>query len=527
MRRYAALAAALASVLVLAACGDPLAVGGTFGGGTECPVDALDDADGTVEITFWHAMARENEATLNELVDGFNDSQDKVRVKAVYQGAYDDTLTKYRASTQGGARPDVVQVEDAAVQTMIDSGTVLPIQACIDADDYSLDDNLPRALAYYSVDRTLYALPFNISNPILYYNKLAFRDAGLDPNDPPATFAEVREASQQIVRNTNVGTGVAFLGDPWFFEQWLATSGDLYVDNDNGRAERADSVVYDSANGREVFEWLDSMVDDGLANFVGTDPSSVDHLLAIGNENAAMTINSTAALGTVSSLLESGSFPNVDLGVGPMPGFQDPEGGVTPGGAGLYIVNSDNDANLAATWEFLKYLNTPRAQAIWSAGTGYIPAGKKAAQQPIVQELWAEQPGFKVAYDQLLDGPTNFATAGALYGNFQAVRDSVAAGYERMLTSGTSPADALAQAAAAGTAAIQSYNDRIGAERAGAGRARGPPRSFPLTARSGNRTSDSPQGESAGHERAGDAEQRQRHGTGQGQRGATTRTGCT
>jgi sn-glycerol 3-phosphate transport system substrate-binding protein len=453
-----------AATLVLAACGDPLAVGGTFGGGTECPVDALDDADGTVEVTFWHSMARENEATLDKLVDGFNGSQDKVRVKAVFQGAYDDTLTKYRASTQGGARPDVVQIEDSALQTVIDSGTVLPLQACVDADDYSLDDNLPRALAYYSVDRTLYALPFNLSNPILYYNKIAFRDAGLDPNDPPATLAEVRRASQQIVRNTDVGTGLAFLGDPWFFEQWLATGGDLYVDNDNGRSERADSVVFDSAEGRETFEWLDSMVADGLASFVGTDTASIDHLLAIGNENAAMTISSTAALGTVSALLESGSFPNVELGVGPMPGFQSPDGGVTPGGAALYVVNSDDDEKLAASWEFLKYLNTPRAQAIWSAGTGYIPAGKKAAEQPIIQKLWAEQPGFKVAYDQLLAGPTNFATAGALYGNFQAVRDAVAAGVERMLSANTSADDALSGAADEVNSAIQSYNDRIGAE---------------------------------------------------------------
>lgn len=464
MRRRVASALVAAVALVLAACGDPLAVGGTFGGGTECPVDALDNADGPVEITLWHAMPRENEKTLNKLVDAFNASQDKVQVKAVFQGNYDDTLTKYRAATQGGARPDIVQIEDSALQTVIDSGTTLPVQACVDADDYSLDQNLPRALAYYSVERTLYALPFNISNPILYYNKIAFRDAGLDPNDPPATFEEVRQASQQIVRNTDIGVGLAFLGDPWFFEQWLATGGHLYVDHDNGRTERADSVVYDNTEGREVFEWLDGMVDDGLASFVGTDPSSVDHLLAIGNGNAAMTINSTAALGTVSELLGSGAFPNVDLGVAPMPGFHSPDGGVTPGGAGLYIVNSDDDEKLAASWEFLKFLNTPHAQAVWSAGTGYIPGGKQAAQEPIIQKLWAEQPGFKVAYDQLLEGPTNFATAGSLYGNFQAVRDAVANGYERMLSSSTSADDALARAADEGTAAIQSYNDRIGAE---------------------------------------------------------------
>jgi sn-glycerol 3-phosphate transport system substrate-binding protein len=465
VRRTVALACVLVVALTLAACGDPLAVGSGFGTGTDCPVDALDDADGPVEVTLWHAMFRENEETLNDLVAAFNRDQDQVRVQSVFQGTYDQTLTRYRASTQGGARPDIVQVEDSGIQTMIDSGTVLPIQACVDADDYDLsENNLARALAYFSVDRTLYPLPFNLSNPLLYYNKTAFEDAGLDPDDPPVTFAEVREVSQQIVRNTDMEAGIALLLDPWFFEQWLAIGDELFVNNENGRAERADAATFDNDNGREVFEWADGMVKDGLASFIGVDDSSIDGLLAVANENAAMTIFSSSALGTATTLLESGSFANVELGVGPLPGFENAEGGVTVGGAGLYMVNSGDDEKLAGTWEFLKYLNTPRAQAIWAAGTGYIPASKEAAELPIIQQLWAENPGFKVAYDQLLQGPTNFATAGALFGNFQAVDESVGAGFERMLTTGTSPDDALAGAADEATDALQSYNDRIGAE---------------------------------------------------------------
>jgi len=462
MRRATALAGALAAVLTLAACGDPLAVGGGFATGTECPVDALDDADGPVELAFWHSMPRENEATINKLVDEFNDEQDEVQVKAVFQGTYADTATKYRASTQGGARPDIVQIEDSGLQTMVDSGTILPIQACVDADDYSLDDNLERALAYYSLDRELIALPFNVSNPILYYNKIAFEEAGLDPEDPPTTFDEVRQASQQIVDETSIKAGIAFNLDPWYLEQWLATANELYVDNENGRAERADEAVFNGEQGLEVFEWIDDMVDDGLASYVGTDPSGFDHLLAVGNQNAAMAINSTAALGTVAALLGGGSFPNVELGVGPMPGFDNADGGVTVGGAGLYMVNSGDDEKMAAAWEFLKFLNTPHSQAVWSAGTGYIPAGEQAAQTKLIQDLWAEQPGFKVAYDQLLQGKTDFATAGALFGNYEAVRQAVAGGFERMITQDQSAEDAIDGAANDATDVLQDYNDRIG-----------------------------------------------------------------
>ena len=71
---------------------------------------------------------------------------------------------------------------------------MLPAQACVEADKYDLSDYLERVVDYYTVEDTLWPMPFNVSNPVLYYNKSAFRAAGLDPEQPPSTLDEVTES---------------------------------------------------------------------------------------------------------------------------------------------------------------------------------------------------------------------------------------------------------------------------------------------------------------------------------------------
>src|SRR5690349_7716208 len=176
------------------------AAGGSTPGqkASACPVKALDKAKGTTEITFWHSTNRANEETLTKLTDQYNSSQSKVHVNLINQTTYKDTLTKYIAGLSTGDLPDIVMIEDTGLQKMIDTQTVLPAASCIKADGYDTSDILPRILSYYSVKKTLYPVPFNVSNPVLYYDKAAFRRAGLDPNKPPTTLDEVMADSQKL-----------------------------------------------------------------------------------------------------------------------------------------------------------------------------------------------------------------------------------------------------------------------------------------------------------------------------------------
>ncbi len=170
------------------------------------------------------------------LTDTFNSSQSEVKVTLVNQMSYDDTFTKYKAGLASGDLPDVVQLQGSDQQQMIDTQTALPASACAKADKYSFSDFLQRVLSYFTVNKTVYAMPFNASGPVLFYNKTAFTKAGLDPEKPPATLDEVRSYAQKIKTAGSVGGAPLGLKvDPGFFEHWRAMANKLYVNQNNGR----------------------------------------------------------------------------------------------------------------------------------------------------------------------------------------------------------------------------------------------------------------------------------------------------
>jgi sn-glycerol 3-phosphate transport system substrate-binding protein len=461
-RLTAGLAATAVAVVGLAVSGAGAAPAPTQSSG-KCPLNALKNAKNKpVEITYWHgAFQRANEQELLRLTDEFNSSQNDVRVSVVNQTTYADTLNKFRAGLASGDLPDLVNIEDTGLQQMIDTQAVLPAQACVKADKYDLSDNLKRVVDYYSVKGQLWPMPFNVSNPVLYYNKKAFQAAGLDPNQPPKTLEEVKTAAQKLKDSGAVGqAGFGLKLDPWYLEQWSALGGKTFVNNGNGRKSRATSTTFDNATGKEIFTFMNDMVQQGLAR---TNPAenNFDNLLGVGNGNFGMTIDTSAALGTIQQLLAGGQYPNVELGVAPMPGPKG-KGGVLVGGGANYIVKKSSPEKQAAAWEFAKFLNDPETQAEWSIGTGYVPIRKAAADQPMVQQYWAQNPAFKVSYDQLVGGVANTATAGPVIGDYQGVRD-VVLDSEQQMFNGMSPSAALKQAEQDANAKIEEYNARVGA----------------------------------------------------------------
>ncbi len=465
MSRLAHRLAAVAAATALAVVG--LAVPGTGAvpaqSSGKCPLSALKNSKSKpVEITFWHSMQRATEETLKRLTDRFNSSQNDVRVTLVNQTTYVDTFNKFRAGLSSGDLPDLVQIEDTRLQQMIDLHAVLPAQACVDADKYDLSDHLDRVIQYYSVKGKLWPVPFNVSNPVLYYNKKAFSNAGLDPEQPPKTLDEVKATSKKLNDSDAVAqAGFGLKLDAWHLEQFSAMAGKTYVNNGNGRKSRASAVTFNNKTGKEIFTFLNDMVKQGLAK---TNPAegtgAIDNLIGIGNGNFGMTIDTTGALGTIVQVLGSGMFPNVELGVAPMPGPQG-KGGVLVGGAALYISKKSSPEKQAAAWQFAKFLNEPDTQAEWSVGTGYIPIRKSAVNLGPLQQRWAEVPGFKVAYDQLVGGVVNAATAGPVIGDYQGVRDVVLDSEQKMF-SGTSPSAALKLAKENADSKISEYNSRVG-----------------------------------------------------------------
>lgn len=455
--------------LIAAACGgdDGESAGGGGNGGDdgdvslaeECPVGAIEAEGGPVEIVYWHSMQDALEDTLTELTEQFNDAQDDVVVTLVNQTSYEDTLEKYRVALGSGDLPDLIQIEDTGTQVMIDSQNVVPAQACVDAGELDVSDVIERVPAYYSVNETLYPVPFNVSNPILYYNKKAFEAAGLDPEAPPTTLDEVREYAQQIVDETDWEYGITFIQNAWFLEHWLAMAGEEYVNNGNGREARATETLIDSETAVAMFEWLDGMEADGLALNVGSGSANIEHFAAIGNDQAAMTWDTSAALGQVLALLPT--FPNVDLGASEFPGPAG-DGGVLVGGAANYVLASSGPAEQEAAFRFASFLTEAQSQSTWSAGTGYLPIDEAAPEMDPLATRWEEVPEFRIPYEQLLEGDLTVATAGPVIGDYQGVRNAVTRAMETLFSSDTPAAEVLATAKQEADEAIQEYNARIG-----------------------------------------------------------------
>jgi sn-glycerol 3-phosphate transport system substrate-binding protein len=432
-----------------------------------CPVDALDGVTSPVRITFWHGLGSVLETTLTDLTEEYNASQDRVRVTLENQGGYNQTIDKYVQSRQR-SRPELVMFPEYMVQQIADSESVIPIGACIEESGFDTSPFLPRTLLAYETEGVQWSMPFNVSDPVLYYNRKVFEEAGLDPADSPVSLEQLRATSQTIVDTGAAATGIALdsgvdSGGGWFLEQWFARAGELYADNGNGRLAPATRVLYAGPFGVEVMTYVQSLIDDGLAVNVGDNATGQDTLFKLADPAApaAMAIATSAALGAVLAALDGGLIPGLtsdDVGVGPMPGPGETPSAIVGGGS-LYVVADKGDAEAAGAWDYIEFLVSAESQSKWAAATGYVPIREDALELEPLATTYRSDPRFKVAYDQLLSGVDDFAAVGPVLGPLREVR-AVTASAVAAIFDGADPASALADSAAQSDALIADYNTR-------------------------------------------------------------------
>jgi sn-glycerol 3-phosphate transport system substrate-binding protein len=453
MKRFLFFAAILS--LVLTACG---------GGGEPTKKET---PSGPVNITFWHSEPASGGDNLVKLVERFNASQNEVKVEPIFQGNSTELALKLIASMPSGNVPAIAYQSEVFAQVMLDSGEITPIQQYIDQEDYDLSDFAPASIGYYTVNDTLYSMPCGLAVPLMYYNKIPFREVGLDPEQPPRDLDEVRAASEKLVQRDSAGNitryGIALEIQPWFFRFMVAGAGELYANNDNGRAGFATEVAFDNDAGRKFFQWWYDMVHDGLALNVGWDPTGANALLAVGARQAVMVLSTSAALRSVMDVIEKG-IEGIELGVAPVPGIPGkvPEGSPGVYSRSLWIMSTRPEAERDAAWKFIKWFAEPEQQAEWFAGSGYLPVRNSAYDLPAAKDIIAKYPQFQMPANLFAKTATTTAALGVLLGPFQQVEDSIRAAIESMLSGSASPDEALAAAVKGSNAAIKEYNDRLG-----------------------------------------------------------------
>lgn len=153
-------------------------------------------------IEFWHAMTGKNADTVQALADKFNASQKDFKVVPVYKGSYSDTMNAGIAAFRAGQAPHIIQVYEVGTATMMAAkGAVKPVYQLMAENNEKFDPKvyIPTITGYYSTsDGRMLSLPFNSSTSVMYYNKDAFKKAGLDPEKPPVTWPEFFEMAKKL-----------------------------------------------------------------------------------------------------------------------------------------------------------------------------------------------------------------------------------------------------------------------------------------------------------------------------------------
>ena len=500
------LAVVLVAVLVAASCGDSDeassadtgsdTTGGeetTTGGeeavdGTECPVDALDDADGPVEIVVWHTFIALQKRTLESLIDQYNASQDRVVVRAESQGVGPAELhTKIEQAAPDRSLPALVTPDDTKTRFIADSGLFVPAEACYAADPDAQairDDLLPIVEASYTIDGQLWPASFSTLTALIYYNRDHFEAAGLDPDTPPTTIDEMLETARTIKAAglPGVDRPMVFQANAFLLEWWLSGAVQELVNEENGRAEGAwaSESSFDNPTTREILTKLQDAKAEGILDITPGTDGNADHLLAIAGQLSSFTVDSSGAASTVAGVIEGtieaedlkaelgvelppGMKLDLNIDAGPYPGV-DAAGRGQVGGLVWYMSNTVPPEQQAAAWDFMKFNNSVEAQVQWGTDGSTAPSSQAAAEDPMLQEAWSSTLGgqwVKVAYDVLAGIDTDFP--GPVIGPYDEVRVAIEKAMDQVLLDDGDVDAAVVEADETITAALESYLQDVGA----------------------------------------------------------------
>ncbi len=457
----------LALLLVIASLGSLLI--GCGGGGEEAAVEETKEAaaektaeeipEGAIAIDFWHAFGGGRKALIERMVADYNYTHPGVYVRVENKGSYRDTLNAAILAAQQDNAPHIVQIFEIGSQLAMDSGIFTPIEGLVQGIEFQPDDYIEGVTNYYKFGGQFYSMPWNSSNPVLYYNKDMFRAAGLDPEAPPETFEEMLSACDAIVTSGAAENCISWPLHSWFFEQWMANMGAELANNGNGRDARATEVNLTSDAAKEILTWWKEMYDKGYYAYSGKleDWSGADAIFVSGQ--SAMEITSTSDVVNRQNDAAENGF---ELGTGYLPYPESSERqGVIVGGASMWITAGHPDEEMQAAKDFVIWFTNTENAVRWHKATGYFPIRKSSVDVLEVENWFERNPAYQAAFDQLLNTKVNRATQGALIGAFPEVRTIVEQAVEKVLAGEATVDEALAAAKTEADKAIVDYNKSV------------------------------------------------------------------
>ena len=399
-------------------------------------------AQGKTEIHWWHALTGQLSDALVTLAKQFNESQGEYEIKPLNKGGYAETLTASIAAYRQKNPPHIVQVFEVGTQTMMLSGAVYPVWELMRDNEIKIDwnDFIKPVVGYYTKDGKLYSMPFNSSTPIFYYNKEAFKKAGLDPEKAPKTWPEVEASAKKILAAGAAKCGFSTAWPSWIqLENLHATHDQPFATKNNGfGAVDGVELLINRELGVKHIGQMAAWQKDNIFSYGGragaADPKFI-------NGDCAMYMHSSALIGGFTRGVK------FDWGTAELPHWGAPYKKATSiiGGATLWVLKGKPQKEYRGVAKFLEFLAKPEQQMWWHVNTGYLAISNTALRNLEQGYHFVRNPKQYTAFAQLTGLPPTppaamkdkkgpppkaerVATAnsqGLRLGNFVQIRDAV------------------------------------------------------------------------------------------------------
>ncbi|CCN34213.1 putative ABC-type sugar transport system,periplasmic component [Vibrio nigripulchritudo SO65] len=358
------------------------------------------------ELTMYYPVAVGGALTqvVDGMVDDFEKQNPDISVTAIYAGNYDDTRVKALAALKAGEPVQTSVLFSIDLLELKRMGVIRPFDdfAKTSEDKAWLNSFYPALMENGQHEGKTYGIPFQRSTIVMYYNKDAYRAAGLDPESPPTTWKALRETAAKLVKKdssgkvTQWGMMIPSTGYPyWMFGALTKQQGQTLMSSDGK------TVNFNSPKVVEALEfWKDLGTKDQVMPKGTIEWGTLRQEFLEGN--TAMMWHST---GNLTAVLKNAKF---DVGVAQLPA--NAELGSPTGGGNFYLLNSGTDSEQKAAYKLVKFMSSPERSAQWSIATGYVGVSEAAYQTDALKTHAQKVPQAVVARDQLKHATAELAT---------------------------------------------------------------------------------------------------------------------
>ena len=376
-------------------------------------------ASAQVEIQWWHSMTSVNGEWVNDLAKEFNASQNKYKVTPIYKGSYDESMTAAIAAYRAGNAPHILQVFEVGTAMMMASGKAIkPVGEVMKEAGQKFDPSayIPAVAGYYTAPNgQMLSFPFNSSTTVFYYNKDAFKAAGLDPEQPPKTWIEVTQAAAKLKASGHT-CPLTIAWQSWTqLESFSAWHNVEFATKNNGFGGLDARLKINSPLHVRHIENLSNMAKQGL--FVYKGRMSTPEPSFISGECAMITTSS----GFYGNAKKNAKF---NFGLSTLPYYPDVEGApqnTVIGGASLWVMGSKKAEEYKGVAEFFSFVSKPDVQSASHKRTGYLPITLEAFALTEKSGYYKENPGTDVAPNQMIRKTTD-KSRGIRLGNYVQIR---------------------------------------------------------------------------------------------------------